>query len=149
MHFSKIICVAYTNSHSVKKDSRIDLKIGNDHRMVSSNQIILDRASSGDLVIIRSQNGDCVIGKLGHKLSKCSLWKDICPEYGQEFKFAWTYEPLTPIMRIDDVRKCLAGSVESEGINLTFLFNSRLCGYGGKYMSLMKDAFALNLIPML
>lgn len=135
------------NSHSVKKDSRIDLNIGNDHRMVSSNQIILDRASPDDLVIIRSQNGDCVIGQLGHKLSKCSLWKDICPDSGKEFKFAWTYVPLTPIMRIQDVRRALEGSVESHGINLTFLFNSRLCGYGGKYMSLMKDAFALNLIP--
>ncbi len=141
----RIICVGYSDEHSINNKSILDLQLGHSHGCVSSNQVVLDRAEPGDLIVVTSQCRQFTIGRLDARLDNCALWAS---NGGHAWKYAWSYTPLTEIMPIANIREkweaiCDVHGVAKKPCNL---FNSRLCGYGVCYVPALLDALTRGFI---
>ena len=149
-----VICVTYTDEYSNNRDSHLDLAIGAEHRMVASNQLILNNAKPGTLVQIvaakKQVNRRRVqFGFLERKIEgECRLWENASPN-GRTFKYHWTFTPLTDILYIHEVRGMLDRIAERMNIDTKYIFNSRFCGYGLKYIPLMQEVIASRAIPLI
>jgi hypothetical protein len=144
--FSKIICVSYTDEFSSDKNSHNDTIIGYQHRLVSSGNILLNKATPGTLCIVRNERGYFYICVLISKMTMpVSLWKDYPHDFhaGKMFKYTWTTFNLTDILSIDKIFKSEQIKELTDNCNiknLRLMFNSRLCGYGVKYMPFINEA---------
>jgi hypothetical protein len=147
-NINQVICVAYTDNFSVCSDSNIDLKIGCEHKIVSSNQIVLNNATEGSLVIVTSESRNFVIGILGKHIKHCALWLN---HGGHVFKYAREFTPITNIIHISVIiEKWLATcEVFETSKNPKLLFNSRLCGYGVPYIPALIACLKCGIIPLI
>lgn len=148
MNATKIVCVAYTDQFSINNKSILDLEVGCKHNIVSSNQDVLNRIESGNLVIVTSQCRHFVIGIVGKHIEGCTTWQN---EGGHIFKYAREFTPLTDVLSIATIMgqwkaTCEILEVEKDPKHL---FHSRFCGYGTWYMSALHSAIHFGVIPIL
>lgn len=153
-NISSVICVSYTDEFSNNKDSHIDIDIGAKHNIVASNQLILNNAKSGTLVQIvaskKSKNRRRVqYGLLDRKIQgECHLWENASPN-GRTFKYHWTFTPLTNVLYVYEIQLILDRIADRMNVDIKYIFNSRFCGYGHKYVPLMREVIETGAIPLL
>jgi hypothetical protein len=148
------ICVAYTDPFSNNGDSHVDLDIGAKHNMVASNSLLLKNAKPGTLVQIvaakKHENKRKIqFGILDRRIEgECHLWENASPN-GRTFKYHWTFTPLTEVLYMHDVRIIIDGIAERMNINTKNMFHSRFCGWGTKYIPIMKEVLETRAIPLI
>jgi hypothetical protein len=144
---TQIICVAYTNEFSVSNNSLVDLQIGCRHKVVSSNQDVLDRALNGSLAVVTSQSGHAVVGLLGPTIPDCKVWSDLG---GGFFKYAREFTPVTNVFPIAHVLGKWQAVCDVHDVTKKprFLFHSRFCGYGTWYVPAIHDALRHEIFPI-
>lgn len=154
LYIPSVICVTYTDEYSNNRDSHLDLEIGSEHRMVASNQLILNNAKPGTLVQIvaakkQKNRRQVQFGFLDRKIEgECRLWENASPN-GRTFQYHWTFTPLTDILYMHEVHGLIERIAERMNINTKYIFNSRFCGYGLKYIPLMQEVIATRAIPLI
>lgn len=149
---TEVVCVSYIDEYSVDNDSLNDLHIGCTHRVVSSNQDVLDRATNGSLAIVTTQRRTkrdryFVIGVLGDHTGRCTVWSS---RGGHVFKYTRIFTPLTDVLPMASIADKWATNCEDLAVSKDpkNLFNSRLCGYGECYVSALQSALTLGFIPL-
>jgi hypothetical protein len=149
-----VICVTYTDAFSNNRDSHVDSDIGAKHKMVASNSTLLNNAKPGTLVQIvaakKHKNMRKIqFGILDRKIEgECHLWENASPN-GRKFKYHWTFTPLTDVMYMKDVRGIIDTIAERMNINTKNMFHSRFCGWGTKYIPIMKEVLDTRAIPLI
>jgi hypothetical protein len=143
---TQVVCVAYTDEFSIDNNSLTDLHVGCTHGVVSSNQTVLDRATSGSLAIVTSQSRHFVIGILGDSTERCNVWSS---RGGHVFKYTRLFTPITDILPIASIRSAWIATCEIHEVSKDpmKLFHSRFCGYGLPYITALKIALNLGIIP--
>lgn len=144
---TQVVCVAYTNEFSVRGNSLIDLQIGCRHNRVSSNQDVLDRATSGSLAVVTSQCRHFVIGILGDHDNECRVWKE---SGGRVFKYSRVFTPITDVLPIASVLDAWRAACEIHEVvqKSKNLFHSRFCGYGTWYVPALHSAIEHGVFPV-
>lgn len=149
-----VICVPYTDKFSNNNDSHVDIRIGNEHNIVASNQAILKCAEPGTVVIIvatkvNKNRRQLQFGVLCRKIEgECRMWENASPN-GRAFKYHWTFKPLTDILYMYEVSGLIDDIAKRMQIDIKYMFNSRFCGYGIKYIPLIQEVIATRAIPIL
>jgi hypothetical protein len=142
----KIICVTYTNEHSVNHDSYRDVQIGLENRVVGSGTGHLVYANTDDIVIIRSKN-HLMFAVLNEILPGCNAWSS---HGGENWQTNFSITPLTGIIeRTPTFEEMLRIYHAQHNIKYGCMLNSRLCGYGEKYKPVLKSLFLDENITLL
>jgi hypothetical protein len=105
-----VVCLNYTDKHSVGGDSSKDMTLGRTQKMVAygkpgDNVDRLAKCKPGDFVVItayKERTRVFHIGILKKKVYDCTTWLD---HGGKTWEHAWEYDPCTPDM---DVAECVA-----------------------------------------
>jgi hypothetical protein len=136
-----VVCVGYKNEYSVGKRSDQDLAIGIASKAVASNSIVLSKTPNGSYVIVTCEDptgkklDKCVIGMVGEQIDASTTWSDYARATRQDradlvWKHGRRFTALTPILSIQ--------SLKEEFEIPRHMFNSRLCGYGAGYASIVR-----------
>ena len=143
---TKIICVTYTNEHSVNNDSYRDLQIGLENRVVGSGTGHLVYANTYDIVIIRSKN-HLMFAVLNEILPGCNAWSS---HGGENWQTNFSITPITGIiektLKFEDILRTYHAQ---HNVKYGCMLNSRLCGYGEKYKPVLKSLFLDEHITLL
>jgi hypothetical protein len=137
-----VVCVGYKNEYSVGRRSDQDLAIGIASKAVASNSIVLSKTPNGSYVIVTCEDLDgkkldkCVIGVVGEKIDASTTWRDYALATRQDradlvWKHGRRFTALTPILSIQ--------ALKEEFEIPRQMFNSRLCGYGAGYASVVRQ----------
>jgi hypothetical protein len=150
----QVSCVTYTDEFSNHNDSYVDLEIGAQHNIVASNGVALQNGKAGALVQIIATKKNLNKRRIQYVILErqisgpCRLWENAGPN-GRQFKYHWTFIPLTCILDINIVIEPIREISQRMDLNIKNLYNSRLCGYGVKYIPLIHEVLDTRAIPLL
>lgn len=143
---TKIFCVSYTDARSAKGSSLNDMRLGITHHVVGSNCPHLACAKAGDIAVVTAYEENkrvVVLGMLGAALPDCTVWQDAG---GERWRFNFEFKPLTGEIMLEDIKSAWTTICNEQSVNPHNMFNTRLCGHGEKYKSVLARAIEEGLI---